>query len=307
MRVLFPPLRYHCRDMPIRHRGFTLIEIVVVLIVVAILIAMASALTRGVIAGQKRTLTATRMQTVEAALVQFVTQQKRLPCPADGALVSGDVNAGTETARNANTGCTTNQQNGVVPWRALGLAEADATDGWDRRLTYRIQPALAADNAMNMSACDPAGTGPVSATLPNNACKSDAAPNDCNSTNPGNCTPPATFLANKGLDVRKIDGVTVIMNPAGSPHTGAAYVLISHGESGGGGFLGSGQLGASSSGDGNLETTQNYASMPYTAGVSFYVDDSLNENAGAAHFDDIVSRPSLLAVITKAGLGPRSH
>ena len=27
----------------------------------------------------------------------------------------------------------------------------------------------------------------------------------------------------------------------------------------------------------------------------------------ALHFDDLVSRPSVLAVITKAGLGPRSH
>ena len=54
-----------------RQRGFTLIEIVVVMLVLAILIAMAAALTRGVMAGQKRSLTVTRIQTVDAALVQF--------------------------------------------------------------------------------------------------------------------------------------------------------------------------------------------------------------------------------------------
>jgi len=283
-----------------RQRGFTLIEIVVVLIVLAILIAMASALTRGVISGQKRSLTVTRLQTVDAALVQFVTQQKRLPCPADGTLVSSDANAGIETARNAATGCTTNMQNGVVPWRALGLAEADATDGWDRRLTYRVLPALAADNGMNMSWCDPAGTGAAGA-LPN-VCNTA-----CVSTNLAACTTPSAFLANRGLQVKNVAG-TVIMDPvpAAPPHTGAAYVVVSAGESGGGGYLSSGTLGASTAGDGT-EEMKNYASLPYAGVATYYVDDSLNETATAAHFDDLVSRPSLLAVITKAGLGPRSH
>ncbi len=97
------------------------------------------------------------------------------------------------------------------------------------------------------------------------------------------------------------------MNPAATaPHTGAAYVIISHGESGGGGYLSSGQLGASTAGDGT-EEMRNYASGTYVAASSYYVDDSLNETATTAHFDDIVLRPSLLSVITKAGLGPRAH
>src|SRR5688572_30772803 len=212
---------------PLKLRGFTLIEIVVVLLVVAILIAMASALTRGVIAGQKRTLTVTRMQTVDAALVQFVTQQKRLPCPANGALPSGHANAGTEGIRTA-AGCNpTTQQDGVIPWRALGLGEVDATDGWDRRFTYRIDPALAANDGMDMSWCDPAGMdsagGPA---VCNTACTSAAL---------ASCTTPAKFLVTRGLQVRNVAGTAVLMNPAGAPHTGAAYVVISHGESGGGG------------------------------------------------------------------------
>src|SRR5258706_13010066 len=133
--------------------GFTLIEIVVVIVIVAILISMSAALTRGMVAGQKRTLSVTRIATVDAALVQFVTQQKRLPCPANGTLASTDANAGIETAHDA-TGCTTTQQDGVVPWRALGLAESDTTDGWDRRLTYRTDPALAKTGGMDMSWCD---------------------------------------------------------------------------------------------------------------------------------------------------------
>ena len=278
-------------------RGFTLIEIVVVILVLAILIAMAAALSRGVIAGQKRALTVTRMQAVDAALVQFVTQQKRLPCPANGTLDSTNAAAGTEMLA-AGVCNPANQQNGVIPWRALGLAEQDATDGWDRRLTYRTHPNLAATSGMDMSWCDPAGTeagaGP---TACNPACTSAAL---------GSCTAPSKFLVNRGLQVRNVAG-TVLMNPAATaPHTGAAYVLISHGETGGGGYLSSGQLGTSSVGDGT-EEQRNYASGTYVGAATYYVDDSINETATVAHFDDIVIRPSVLSVVTKAGLGPRAH
>ena len=288
---------------PTRSTGFTLIEIVVVMLIFGIVIAMAAAITRGVVAGQKRTLTITRMATVDAALVQFVSQQKRLPCPADGTLISSHVNAGTEGGRNAATGCTGTMQNGVVPWRVLGLSENDATDGWDRRLTYRVGPSLAADNGMNISWCDPAGTEGVA---PNPAVAEPRACNTaCTNTTLISCTPPRAFLTTRGLQVKNVAG-TVLMDPAGVTHTGAAYVVISAGESGGGGYLNSGQLGVSTVGDGT-EEMKNYASLPYTVAVTYYVDDSLAEVADANHFDDMVLRPTVLSVATKAGLGPRAH
>jgi hypothetical protein len=256
------------------------------------ILAMAAAITRGVAASQKRSLTTTRITAVDAALVQFVQQQRRLPCPADGTTPSTNNNAGTEGARNAGTGCTGNQQNGVVPFRLLGLSETDVTDGWDRRLTFRIDPALAADRGMDMSWCDPAGTE-VGGTprVCNPACNSAALVN---------CTPPVAFLGSRGLAVRNIGG-TVLMDPA--LRTGAAYALISHGETGGGAYVNSGALTASSLSDGT-EEQKNYANL---AIAGYYVDDSLAETSGAGHFDDVVSRPSVMGVISKAGLGPRQH
>jgi hypothetical protein len=85
--------------------------------------------------------------------------------------------------------------------------------------------------------------------------------------------------------------------------TGAAYVLTSHGESGGGAYLNSGVISTSTVTDGT-EERKNYASavlQPY------YVDDSISDAGGVLHFDDIISRPSVLSVINKAGLGPRPH
>ena len=112
-------------------------------------------------------------------------------------------------------------------------------------------------------------------------------------------------LPGKGLPVHDVAD-NVIMDINAVPHTGAAYIVISPGESGGGGYLRSGNLGVSSVGDGTQEL-KNYASQPYTAGVTYYVDNSLIEIADPTHFDDVVSRPSVMSLASKAGLGPRAH
>src|SRR6185312_1712320 len=124
----------------------------------------------------------------------------------------------------------------------------------------------------------------------------------CTRANLAACTAPQSFLLNKGLQVQNVAGA-IVMNPAALPATGAAYVLISPGETGGGAYLNTGVLGATTTTDGN-EEKKNYANLALRA---YYVDDSINDIAGATHFDDIVSRPSVLTVINKAALGPRSH
>ncbi|MEO7744046.1 MAG: prepilin-type N-terminal cleavage/methylation domain-containing protein [Usitatibacter sp.] len=270
-------------------RGFTLIEILIVLVIVALIISLLASLSSGLLAQQRRQVTITRLNGIDAALVQFVSQQRRLPCPADGA-----ASTGTEGTSNAS-GCTGDQSRGVVPWIALGLSETDVTDGWGRRITYRLDPNLAGTSRMDMSKCDPAGTGGLSGTLCNGA---------CSSADLATCTPPATYLATKGLKVKSLTGDT-LMNPAAAPNTGAAYVLISHGETGGGAYFDT-SLSTSTTTDGT-EEAKNYAGLAYAAATSYYVDDRISDIAGTAHFDDLIARPSVLSVIVRAGLGPRPH
>jgi hypothetical protein len=262
-----------------------------VLVIVSFLVAMAAMVTRAITSQQRRSTTATRLTTVDAALLQFVMLQKRLPCPADGRKSPTNDPANMGREEGGPGPCSNNQQFGVVPWKALGLAEADILDGWDRRLTYKVDQALTAANAMDMSSCDPAGGIMAPAASP--ACVA------CTAATLAACTAPSSFLVGKGLTIQNVAG-TPVMSP---PNTAAAYVVISAGETGGGGMLNSGATFTSTTTDGAQEQ-QNYAPAALQL---YYVDDSIADAPGATHFDDMVSRPTVLSVVNRAGLGPRSH
>jgi prepilin-type N-terminal cleavage/methylation domain-containing protein len=277
-------------------RGFTLVEIAFVLVIVAMITVLFASVTSTLLASQRRQATMSHLAAVDAALVQFVVQNQRLPCPADGTIATGTAGAGVEVAPNAN-GCTT-QTNGVVPWVALGLGEQDATDGWGRRITYRVWNNLSVVGAMNMSACDPAGTA-AAGGAPAYLCANTCVPGSMNL-----CTSPTFFLAGagnpKGFGIQNVAGTAVMTAPA----TGAAYVLISAGESGGGAYTSAGVLAPTLTTDGT-EEKKNYANLALR--TTYYVDDQISDIAGVTHFDDVVLRPSVLTVATRAGLGPRAH
>ena len=275
-------------------RGFTLVEIAVVLVILGLLFTLLAGVATSLLAQQKRELTRSRLAGVDAALTLFVSQNQRLPCGADGTLASGAGGAGAE--QWAAGACTTAQANGVVPWRALGLAEQDITDGWGNRMTYRVATPLVAINAMNFTTCDPGGTGAAVAGVCNAACAS--------ATFPASCTPPQAVTANKGLLVKNLGG-TIVMNPAAAPSTGAAYVVISHGENGAGAYSAQGILQAGNGTGGVGEEAKNFANAPLGAGT-YYVDDFASYTT-PGYFDDFVLRPAILTVASKAQLGARAH
>jgi prepilin-type N-terminal cleavage/methylation domain-containing protein len=330
--------------------GFSLIEIAIVLGILALLLTLFTGMSTNLISQHRRELTRTRLANIDMALTLFVSQYKRLPCPADGKLVSSDPSAGKENPlpappasqpANCTPASTNNQKDGVVPWVALGLTASDIEDGWGGRFTYRVGPDLVMNNAMDFSSCDPAGGNPANAVPPPPVLP--PPPPNCypvglpaTGCNAGNlpiafqyCTSPNIALTGapgKGLVVEDVAG-NVIMDPclnrATSPpalvSTGAAYMLISHGADGGGAYNGLGIKQDSNTVAGTMEEKNfpyhQYLPSGACPATSFLVDDVYNGgyNAGAGvpdptyHFDDMVSRPNILTVATRAQLGPRSH
>jgi prepilin-type N-terminal cleavage/methylation domain-containing protein len=301
-----------------RSNGFTLIEVAMVVVVIGLLLTILIGMSASLIAQQRAQTTRSRLANIDTALALFVSANKRLPCPADGRVAGGDEHATyVEPLRT----CTGDQEHGVVPWRALGLAAADIEDGWGTRFTYRVGPDLVHRNAMDFTNCDPAGAGEASATPP--YCNADDPPTTiCNASSFTGCTSPAKALVgnNKGVIVKNVAG-SAIMDPRGTtgaapdigctePSSGAAYVVISHGPEGGGGYNDAGTLVASSVAAGTAEA-RNFANLPYTPPVcsgssdSYLVDDAF-AGVGTSRFDDIVSRPAVLTVAGRAQLGPRA-
>jgi hypothetical protein len=88
------------------------------------------------------------------------------------------------------------------------------------------------------------------------------------------------------------------------PSTGAAYIVISHGENGAGAYSNQGIVQAAVGADPGTEEAKNAAGLAFR---NYYVDDFASYLDGASHFDDFVLRPSILTVATKAQLGPRAH
>ncbi len=96
------------------------------------------------------------------------------------------------------------------------------------------------------------------------------------------------------------------MDPAGGGQ-GAAYVLISHGDNQEGAFTQNGTLlGPIGPPSGNEEAL-NHNGVVLRVPPNYYVDSDYNGSSTVSHFDDLVLRPSIISVASKAQLGPRAH
>jgi len=157
---------------------------------------------------------------------------------------------------------------------------------------------LTRTNGMDMSWCDPAGTA-ASAVAPNNLC--DAA---CTSANLALCVTPTQFLAGKGLLIQNAAG-TILMDPATGQ--GAAYILISHGENREGAYSQGGVLQGPTGSSVGTEEANNRNNTNLRLPPNYYVDADFNGSDSTNHFDDLVLRPSIISVASKAQLGPRAH
>ena len=193
-----------------RQRGFSLVEIAVVLVITGLALGTGLALLNARMAQAKVDTTKTRVEAIRQAMTIFVSQNYRLPCPAAPGLTRGLANYNIEQVTGASGSqiCTaasglTNNINGTtplgvsrgtVPCVTLGLSEDTCTDGWSSRFTYFVQNSAIRMTVNNVSGMQ--GTMTVHKITPSaaatttlglsptgnqiNACSTTAGDNNCN-------------------------------------------------------------------------------------------------------------------------------
>ena len=128
-----------------RHYGFTLVELAVALMIVALLLGMFVVPLGTQMDNQRIAETQKQLELAREAVLGFAVARGRLPCPATRNTPTGTAGAGTENKPAATCALT----EGVLPWADLGVSE---TDAWGRRFTYRITPMFADDPPAGMQA-----------------------------------------------------------------------------------------------------------------------------------------------------------
>ena len=128
-----------------KHKGFTLVEMAIVLFIIGLLLAGGISSTRAQIDNARNKETRQALSEIREALLAFAIRNGRLPCPANPTLPSTDAKAGIEALQGKACDQVVDQRSsaydnqggyeGVIPWQTLGVRELDA---WGSRFTYRV-------------------------------------------------------------------------------------------------------------------------------------------------------------------------
>lgn len=248
-------------------RGFTLIEISIVLVVIGLLLSGGLVALGPVIQNAKRTQTENTLTKIEDALLLYAIQNSCLPCPADAttpasdgvqALLSGVAHTADACAGAANE-CFTGAD-AIVPWQTLGLSRADAMDEWGTWITYHLST---------------------------NADTQGAAPNTCDDFHEDVLLADAVGFQRTGTIFPQ--GCLNVETQATAFTTitaGAAYVLISHGPDTSGGYSENGAARTNAYSPGNTAQEENNAGTCDDVNECHQGDPI--DIDGNTYFDDIV-------------------
>jgi hypothetical protein len=256
-------------------RGASGVFVVIVLLLAMAAIGAVIMFQRGTDQVANVNETRTKLGLAATAVEQYTSTATRLPCPADPTLDTGDEVPPVAGKCGNNTG--------TIPWRTIGMRREDSLDAWGRKLSFRVYNpnagggSLVQLNGASMVNCYP-DTAAGGGTDGTGLCKADHS------------TSSSDFLAGKGLSLTDF----------GTAHNDTAFVIISHGATGLGGYTVAGVQMAAPSGD---EKSNTKATGP------FFIDPFSGPDVGAgapAFFDDLLVYRSIADLAAHANLTARN-
>lgn len=298
-------------------KGFTLIELASVLVIIGVLFAGLLALVKPVLYQVKLSATEANMNRIIDVLSVYAQRNSRLPCPANPDITvasepygaetgSGSAGAGVGDCDEPGAG---ERVEGIVPFKTLGMTLDDVRDGWGNMITYRVSPAFARNPA--------AGAGAHMRCRVDNVWVSGGAnrqPAKARFCCPDTAVAAATDIAvrdgagkpmwplardSKGLSYAPVDTAytgAVAFDLADDNVTAIAFMLLSHGHNGVGAFLESGGRTSAGgiAGTGETENANNdnvFISLPHSLAESLQ------------HFDDVIMWRTQDQIYAETGAG----
>jgi hypothetical protein len=285
-----------------RERGAAGIFIfVVLLLAMGFLVAMFT-FSRKSTAVDEQTESTAALDKIAAALEQYSAATGRLPCPADPTL---DAAADTGVEAVSGGSCTTGLA-GTVPWKTVGLGRQDTFDVWGWRISYRVYSATAGGFTQPTTAFAPTNGG-ASMVNCNTAPRFDSGLDASGFCRSDYTTSADDFQSTKGLTVNEYTDVSAGGGSTPSAvHTGVAYVLISHGQSGLGAYTASGnRRDLPANGPERDNTASNSNTSPPVSSVAPASSPDISPST-KGHFDDIVLYRTIGDLVRRTGLTARA-
>ncbi len=162
------------------HTGFSLLELSVVLVIIAVVLAFGLNIANSALKGSDRITTQTRLTAIQRTLDAYARVHGHLPCPSSRANLTSAAGFGVEARKANRLECTTSGTAlvrapatgspfiyiGAVPVRTLGLPDHYASDAWGNKFTYGVSAShigslssyVSVDGPISISTGNPSGT-----------------------------------------------------------------------------------------------------------------------------------------------------
>lgn len=146
----------------LKHKGFTLVEVALVILISGILVAAASAALTTYLKQSQIKETRYRIEKIDEAILLFLNLNGRYPCAAPRNIAPDQPNFGIEINPDCNGAAIDTPATervlgrggrfiriGNVPTRTLNLPDEFMFDSWGSRFTYAVSAALATNGTYN--------------------------------------------------------------------------------------------------------------------------------------------------------------